>query len=269
MTNILILGSSGLIGKNLCKFLKQKKHTVIQFDLDMGNNYDLSSKEGKKTLENIIQSQNIDYIYFLAFDVGGSKYLQGINIPNYIQNNIAIMENVFSVIGNIPFVFASTQMENIYHPYGTLKRLGEHYTTHFNQISVRFWNVYGKESFGLKSHVITDIIYKAKTDNKITLLTNGNEERQFLHTSDCSEGLYKIMLNHHKIIKDTNIIHLTSYKWVKIIDIARIIANIYKCEIDYPEDNDKLQNIKNEPNNYFQKFWKPKISLLEGIKKCI
>ena len=53
------------------------------------------------------------------------------------------------------------------------------------------------------------------------------------------------------------------------ISVNTLIANIYKCEIDYPEDNDKLQNIKNEPNNYFQKFWKPKISLLEGIKKCI
>ena len=53
-----------------------------------------------------------------------------------------------------------------------------------------------KEDYGEKSHVITDLIYKAKNFNKIKLLTNGLEKRQFLFVDECSEALYTIMINH-------------------------------------------------------------------------
>ena len=85
--NVLILGSYGLIGKNLSNFLKNKKYNTIDFDIKMGNDYDLRTTKGKDKLESIIQ--NIDYVFFLAYDVGGSKYLQNINnISEYIENNI-------------------------------------------------------------------------------------------------------------------------------------------------------------------------------------
>ena len=270
MKNILILGSSGVIGLALTNFLKKRKYNVIEFDIKIHISHDLRTELGRNTLKKIINDRNVDYIFFLAFDVGGSKYLNNINKEIYIENNLLIMKNVFSEIKRIPFVFASSQMENMYNSYGTLKRLGEHYTNAYKQINVRFWNVYGNEDYDQKSHVITDIIYKAQNNGKINLLTNGKEKRQFLHADDCSIGLYTIMINHNDILKDKNIIHLTNFKWTTIYEVAEIVSKKYNCLIEFPETkNDTLQTLINEPNDYFLKYWKPTISLEDGINKLI
>ena len=273
MYNILIIGSRGVIGRNLYNYLRQEgmpKYLIYEFDVQIDKTQDLRTEIDIKNLKDIINNKNINYVFFLAFDVGGSKYLKNIIEDIYIEDNLLIMKNVFSEIKNIPFIFASSQMENMYNSYGTLKRLGEHYTNHYNQINVRFWNVYGKEHYDEKSHVITDIIYKAKHNNKITLLTNGKEERQFLHSDDCSIGLHTIMICHKEILKETNIIHLTNFKWTSILQVAQIVAKKYNCLIEYPEDKvDTLQIKQNQPSRYFLKYWKPTISLEEGINKLI
>ena len=54
------------------------------------------------------------------------------------------------------------------------------------EISVRFWNVYGPQKYGERSHVITDFIHKLRTTGLITMMTSGEEKRQFLHTEDCA-----------------------------------------------------------------------------------
>ena len=58
------------------------------------------------------------------------------------------MLNTFSYLEKYsnPFIFASTRMSNMNHsPYGTLKRIGEHYTNILGGHIVRFWNTYGIE----------------------------------------------------------------------------------------------------------------------------
>ena len=66
---ILILGSSGQIGTHLKEFLYRKqKYQVNNFDIEMGKSFDLRNFKNKKLEKNI---KNSDFIYFLAFDVGG------------------------------------------------------------------------------------------------------------------------------------------------------------------------------------------------------
>ena len=55
MTNILIIGSEGSIGKEICKFYKKKKYTVFRIDKisKKEKNYfkiDLSKEKPKKIL---------------------------------------------------------------------------------------------------------------------------------------------------------------------------------------------------------------------------
>jgi nucleoside-diphosphate-sugar epimerase len=267
MNNILILGSSGIIGKNLKLFLEKKNFNVIEFDIKNGDDFDLRTDKGKNSLKKIFSK--IDYTFFLAFDVGGSKYLSNLNQTEYIDNNLNIMKNVFNIIKDKPFIFASSTMENMYNIYGTLKRLGEHYTNIYGQINVRFWNIYGNEPYSEKSHVITDFIYKASNFKKINILSTGKENRQFLHVEDCSKGLFTIMLNHNQIIKKKNIIHLTSFKWNSILEVAELISSIYKCKIEIDNKCEDNHTIMNEPDKFILQYWEPKISLEEGIKKII
>ena len=86
--------------------------------------------------------------------------------------------------------------------YGLLKRLGEKITDSLNGIVVKCWNIYGLESDLEKSHVITDLILKADRTSKIDLITNGEEERQFLHVEDCSRCLLTLAEKYTEISRD-------------------------------------------------------------------
>ena len=73
----LILGSSGQIGNALVKHLKNKYHDVITYDIVHDSLQDLRVEN--RLFDFINQQQKIDMVYFLAFDVGGSRYLKKIS----------------------------------------------------------------------------------------------------------------------------------------------------------------------------------------------
>ena len=188
------------------------------------------------------------------------------------------MQNTFELIRKYKknFIFASSQMSNMNHSnYGVLKSVGEKYTKILGGITVKFWNVYGIEKDLTKSHVITDFIIKALTKKKISMLTNGNEEREFLYAEDCCRGLEIIMKKFDSIIKQKNYIDLTTFKSTKIINIAKIIKTLLKkmnLEISIvPSKNKDIvqMNKKNKADKYFLKFWKPKNSIQEGIEEVL
>ena len=275
--NILILGSEGQIGGHLYDFLKRKKKfNITKFDLILGKKFDLRNSNNSLLEKNIKKS---DFIFFLAFDVGGSRYLKKYqNTYSFLINNIFIMGNVFKLLNKHKkrFLFASSQMSNMdFSPYGTLKRLGESVTNSLNGIYVKFWNVYGVEKELHKSHVITDFVLMALKKNKINMMTSGNESREFLYADDCSEGLYKIMVKYNFFIKKNKELHLTTSKKIKIIKIAKIIKKILiKKGIIikvYPsKKKDELQNnVNNLSNNFFLKYWKPQYNIEDGIREII
>ena len=270
--NILVLGSSGQIGYHLCWYLKKEKHKVLKFDISDGKKYDLRTHNNSNLVNYIKKS---DYVFFLAFDVGGSKYLKKYqNSSKFIFNNLNIMSNTFELLAKYkkPFLFASSQMSNMsYSNYGILKLIGEKISKGINGNSVKFWNVYGIEKNLQKSHVITDFVLMALKNKKIKMLTKGTESREFLHAEDCSRGLGVIMKNHKKFKSQKKELHLTTGKRIKILDIARIvkkIANKKNLKIIRGKKIDDVQlNKSNNSNRYLRKFWNPAISIEEGIEK--
>ena len=273
---VLILGSEGQVGAHLKDYLKNKNYSVLEFDIAKSKFQDLRKFRNKK-LANLIRQSS--FIYFLAFDVGGSRYLNKYqNTFGFVSNNILLMQNTFELIRKYKkkFIFASSQMSNMNHSnYGVLKSVGEKYTKILCGITVKFWNVYGIEKDLTKSHVITDFIIKALTKKKISMLTNGNEEREFLYAEDCCRGLEIIMKKFDSIIKQKNYIDLTTFKSTKIINIAKIIKTLLKkmnLEISIvPSKNKDIvqMNKKNKADKYFLKFWKPKNSIQEGIEEVL
>ena len=276
MKKILILGSEGQIGSHLKKFLKEKKYNVSEFDLVRSKKEDLRLNKNKNLIDKIKKS---DFIYFLAFDVGGSRYLKKYqNTYEFISNNIKIIENTFEIIkkNNKPFLFASSQMSNMsYSPYGLLKNIGEKYTEILGGLVVKFWNVYGIEKDLKKSHVITDFILMSLKGKKIKMLTDGQEKRDFLYAEDCCVGLEKILKNFTKIKKLKKSVDLTTGKYTSIIDIAKIIQkllnkNKIKIKIEPSKNKDSVQlDKRNKPDMFLKKYWKPQFSLEKGIEEII
>ena len=263
----LVLGSAGQIGDHLVTYLKKQNQDVFEYDIINSKNEDLRIYNTK--LEDLIKK--CDFIYFLAFDVGGAKYLEKYQHSyNFISNNLKIMVNTFELIEkhNKPFIFASSQMSEISHStYGLLKLIGERTTQSLGGIVARFWNVYGYEQDEEKSHVITDFIKMAKYKGSIQMRTDGEESRQFLHADDCSECLF-ILSKKYKTLNKSQPIHVTNFVWTKVIDIAKQIQLISGCNIITNERKDQTQmNTMNKPNKNILEHWNPKTSLIEGINK--
>ena len=270
---ILNLGSSGQIGAYLTEYLRKKGHDVREFDIVNGSHQDMTEIPNPELHRLIMTS---DFVYFLAFDVGGSRYLKKYQHTfDFIDNNTRLMANAFGLLEkyNKRFVFASSQMSNMsYSPYGVMKRVGELYTTALKGLIVKFWNVYGIENDIEKAHVITDFIRKGFEEGDFEMMTDGIEERQFLYAEDCCEALETVM-ECYSDFKSTDPLHITSFNSTTIKEVASIIQGLFNkigrhISIKPGIAKDSVQMDKrNEADLYITGWWQPKTTITEGIAK--
>ena len=270
---VTVLGSSGQIGAYLTEYLRGKGHEVTEFDVARHHGEDLTQIPNHN-LDRAIK--NADFVFFLAFDVGGSRYLKKYQHTfKFIDNNTRMMAQTFGLLEKYHkrFVFASSQMSNMsYSPYGVMKRVGEMYTTMLKGLTVKFWNVYGIEKDLEKAHVITDFIRKGFEEGDFEMMTDGTEERQFLYAEDCCEALETVMENFTDF-KPEDPLHITSFHSTTIKDVASIIMGLFN-KIDKPvkitpglaKDSVQLDK-RNEADNYIMGWWLPKTNLQDGIAK--
>lgn len=271
---VLILGSSGQIGAYLTEYLSGKCHEVFEYDIVNTEDQDLT-KIPNLGLEHLIKAS--DFVFFLAFDVGGSRYLKKYQHTfKFIDNNARMMASVFGLLEkyNKRFVFASSQMSNMSHsPYGVMKRVGELYTKTLNGLLVKFWNVYGIEKDMDKAHVITDFIKRGFEEGQFEMLTDGTEQRQFLYAEDCCEALETVMENYTDF-KPEDPLHITSFHSDSINHIAGIIQGQFNLigrddvRITPGVAKDTVQlDKRNEADNYILGWWVPKTGIDVGISK--
>ena len=270
---VTILGSSGQIGAYLTEYLRGKGHEVTEFDKNYNIDHDMT-KIPNYQLRHAIKDS--DFVFFLAFDVGGSRYLKKYQHTfKFIDNNARMMAGAFEHLAEHgkPFIFASSQMSSMsYSPYGVMKRVGELYTRSLNGLIVKFWNVYGIEKDHDKAHVITDFIRKGFETGVIDMMTDGTEAREFLYAEDCCEALETVMGNYDRLNSDDEL-HITTGSHTTILEIAEIIKRLFSnigkdVAIQPAESKDEVQkDARNVPDPYIQKFWKSKTSVKEGITK--
>ena len=270
---VTILGSGGQIGSYLSEYLSRKSHIVREFDIVNGEHQDMTHIPNTYLRNAIMES---DFVFFLAFDVGGSHYLKKYqHTYKFINNNTRLMVNVFGYLADYkkPFVFASSQMSNMsYSPYGVMKRVGELYTKSLNGSIVKFWNVFGIEKDMEKAHVITDFIRKGFETGVIDMMTDGTEEREFLYAEDCCEALETIMDCYDQFSYDDEL-HITTGISTSILEIAQIIQVLFrnigkKVKVIPASSKDEVQkDARNIPDPYIRQWWQPKTSIEEGIAK--
>ena len=270
---VTILGSSGQIGSYLSKYLSKKGCIVREFDLLNGEHQDMTHIPNTYLRNAIMES---DFVFFLAFDVGGSHYLKKYQHTfKFINNNTRIMANVFGYLEDyqVPFVFASSQMSNMgYSPYGVMKRVGELYTKSLNGSIVKFWNVFGIEKDMEKAHVITDFIAKGFETGVIDMMTDGTEEREFLYAEDCCEALETIMGCYDQFTCDDEL-HITTGISTSILEIAQIIQILFRdigkeVKVIPASSKDEVQkDARNISDPYIERWWQPKTDVVDGISK--
>ena len=271
---VTILGSSGQIGAYLTEYLRNKGHEVTEFDKKLIIIDHDMTKIPNYQLRHAIKDS--DFVFFLAFDVGGSRYLKKYQHTfKFIDNNARMLAGAFEHLAEHgkPFIFASSQMSSMsYSPYGVMKRVGELYTRSLNGLIVKFWNVYGIEKDHDKAHVITDFIRKGFETGVIDMMTDGTEQREFLYAEDCCEALEQLMLEYDQFTSDSEL-HITSFRSTTILEIAKIIQGIFKANgkavaVEKAQTKDEVQkDARNEANPFIRKWWKAKTSIEDGIEK--
>src|SRR5947207_1098916 len=181
MIRNLVVGSEGFVGKPFCTYLETAGEAVVRFDIKRSKNEDARAAQ--------LPLNGIDRVYFLAWDVGGAKYLYREDSQfRQLDWNLKLLLNVMPQLqaAGVPFLFVSSQLAEEYDTvYGVTKRLGEVWTHLLEGVRVRLWNVYGPvEEPTERTHVVSDLVYQAMFNRKIELMTTGEEQRHFIHTDD-------------------------------------------------------------------------------------
>lgn len=263
---VLVLGSGGLIGSSLVERLKEKGEKVLY--IVSRHHKDLRINGSLNIFDNI----RIKFCYFLAYEVGGAKYLQQPSIQNHIlDSNMKLSRNIFGWLKDrqIRYAFASSSLSADNSTYGFVKRYGENFTYKNPNIGrmFRLWNAYGFEYPGPKSHAIPDFIFQCLTRKEIRLLTTGTEKRQFSHVVDISDALIAIMDHFIETPIDFDI---SDGIWVTMNYTAHLVTEANPgCEIVYPEKT-PLPQRRHEANistAFHKNFWQAKIEFLDGIKE--
>jgi nucleoside-diphosphate-sugar epimerase len=217
MVTNLVIGSEGFVGVPLCRYLEQKGERVRRLDIKRG------PQEDARVC--LLDLEGVDFVYFLAWEVGGAKYLYRDDIQfTQLDSNLKLMLNVFPQLqkAKVPFIFISSQLAEEYDTvYGSTKRLGEVWTHLLNGVRVRLWNVYGAyEPSSEKSHVVADFAWQALQKGEIRMLTSGEELRQFIHIDDVCAAFHRAL--HLRL---PGVYDVTSFEWVSVRQVAEIIAH--------------------------------------------
>ncbi len=252
MRNVL-LGGEGVLGTALGTLLKSRGEEVINFDLKSG--FDLREKEPPAYPKDT-------YYWFLAWDVGGAKYIMDPKSQTQIvRSNTRLCEKVFGwlVEREAKFHFISTQMAGYANAYGVTKALGEYWARCAGGQVCRLWNIYDAEPVSEKSHVTGDIVSQA-IRGSIKIMTSGAERRQFIHVDDCAEALL------HQRDSGQPFVDITSGEWIPIRELAQTVAKLTGATLELGEKAGYESLI--EPDRLIQ-GWKPKLSLEQGLKRVI
>lgn len=223
MITNLVIGSDGFVGAPLCRYLEDSGERALRFDIKRGAHEDARVAH--------LELVGIDRVYFLAWEVGGAKYLYRNDIQ-FIQldSNLKLMLNVFPQLqaAQVPFLFVSSQLAEEYDTvYGSTKRLGEVWTHLLGGVRVRLWNVYGAyEPPSERSHVVADFVWQALHRGEIRMLTTGEELRQFVFIDDVCRAFRQALQQRLAGVYD-----VTSFEWVPVRRVADVIAGLTGAKV--------------------------------------
>jgi UDP-glucose 4-epimerase len=213
---ILVTGGAGFIGTNLIKRLLKEGHQVLSID-----DYSTGSKENEVSgceyidgkVEHIKTYSKLNIHFDLIYHLAGLSRIQpSFNNPQETFNvNTGGTQSVceFARLNNAKVVYAgsSSKWHNPYQsPYSTYKYLGEEIckmyklTYGMNIEIARFYNVYGPHEVidGDWAAVIGIWRRQVRDGQKITIVGDGEQRRDFTHVEDICDALWRVGMKNEK-----------------------------------------------------------------------
>jgi len=238
MNSIILIGSSGFLGKHLLLELQKEKYQIKSMihtnGVENASTFkgDLLSKE---TFENEISDGDI------VINAAGQL---NDNFSNFIDANIHGNYNLLDVCSskkNVKLILISSidvYGQNLDYPskeidkklpltsYGIVKSLVEdlfQYYTHILHLDVtilRLSNLYGPDK---TTGIISNIIKSLNDGKQLTIFHNGNQQRDFIFVDDVVSCMMNVI---KKIPQGFNIFNLSTGKRYSINEIISILENL-------------------------------------------
>ncbi len=204
--NFLVTGGSGYLGSSIIKFIKNKKHNVLNLDTNSNNQIDTIKADvlNYEKLKSIFINNKIDVVIhniakvpitknkkdFYEVNVLGTKNIIELSKKFKIKKFIFISSSaVYGIPNHLPITEKSEKIP--VEPYGISKKIAEDECfknfSDLNICIIRPRTIIGKKRFGIFS-VLFDWISK---DLKVPVLNNGENLYQFIDLDDLSEAIYK------------------------------------------------------------------------------
>ena len=291
----LVTGGAGFIGSNLVDKLISIGHRVIVIDNEYSDahesfywnkeseNYKLDIRDYEKTRP---LYENVDYVFHIAAE---SRIQPSINNPvEAISINSVgtatvlqcsreagvkrvVYSSTSSAYGRNTAPNTETQIDDCLNPYSVSKVSGEKicsmYTELFNLNTVifRYFNVYGERqpTKGQYAPVIGLFIKQARDNQKLTIVGDGEQRRDFTHVSDV------VMANILAATTDVSseafgkVYNIGNGKNYSVNEIANMISD---DQINIPPRLGESRETLSDSNKMRSVFgWKPKVALEEWV----
>ncbi len=308
--NVLITGGLGFLGSSLAVKLVQQGAKVTIIDALVpglgGNEFNVSEINGKATIvkddirnEKVMQElvKGKDYIFHLAGQVDHHRSMENPleDLDIRCKGTIVLLEALRSSNRKCKLIFSSTRAvygspETLPVPetaattpkgmYAVTSLAAEKMILIYNSIYgikscvLRITNGYGpgqqmRKPYGVANWFVRQVI----DGNKIKLMGDGKNLRDFLYVDDISDALIAAALSEKA---DGEVFNVASGKGVSFVELAKAV--ISSCGggsyefVPYPEDTRKL-----EPGSFVADVskitkalgWKPKTSLNDGLRLTI
>ena len=268
--NVLILGSSGFLGKNLSKILKYNFKLFFSHNSKNQRKIDITKKDylykflKKKKIQIIINlsgQTGENYFLFKRVSIEGNK-----NLINYAKNNNVL--NIFfssdQVYGNSNYVFNEKSLLKPISRYGKIKKKVEslYMKSKTNFYILRISNVYDP-SFKKKGF-LKNLKDYFKLKKNYLVLDNANLLRNFIHIDDFCNIIKKILLIKQCKQKIINICHQNIY----LMNLISRIEEKEKKKINIKIKKKRSIPIKIAVGSDFIKK-KLRYKFKKNLKKCL
>ena len=278
---ILVTGGVGFIGTNLVKRLLSeghKVHSLDNYETGLKSNEQIGCVYHRNDITNInTMDKDFDLIYHLA---ALSRIQPSFNDPEEtFRVNTTGTQKVceFARLTGAKVVYAgsSSKWHNPYQsPYSTYKYLGEevckmYKLTYGMDVEIaRFYNVYGPYEVieGDWAAVIGIWRRQVRDGEKITIVGDGEQRRDFTHVDDICDALWRIGI---KNSKHTDAWELGTGMNYSINEVFLMFLDRYQhIESKFiPDQKGNYRETLRENNDTLKKLnWKPSDKLKDYIK---
>lgn len=278
---ILVTGGVGFIGTNLIKRLLKEGHEVHSLD-----NYDSGLIENEQDGCNYITGDitQIEYIKEESFDIvyhlaALSRIQPSFEDPTEtfrvnVEGTRAVAE--FARHNNVKVVYAGSSSrwhDPIHSPYACFKHMGEEIFKMYRKVYeldveiTRFYNVYGTHEIvdGDWAAVIGLWRRQVRDGEKITIVGDGEQRRDFTHIDDIVDALYKVGIGNEKHEDAWELGTGTNYS---INEVYSMFKEKFGSDAIYLPDQpgNYRKTLRENDDSLLRLGWTPQDRLLKYIK---